>query len=36
MTYADDTVAWSPVLRTLREEIRADTKAKIAEKEHSV
>ena len=31
MTYADDTVAWSPVLRTLREEIREDTKAKIAE-----
>ena len=30
MTYADDAVAWSPVLRELREAIRNDTKAKIA------
>ena len=30
MTYADDAVAWSPVLRELREAIRKDTKAKIA------
>lgn len=30
MTYADDAVAWSPVLRELREAIREDTKEKIA------
>ena len=30
MTYEDDAVAWSPVLRELREAIRNDTKAKIA------
>ena len=30
MTYADDAVAWSPVLRELREAIRNDTKTKIA------
>ena len=33
MTYADDAVAWSPVLRELREQIRDDTKAKIAASE---
>lgn len=30
MTYADDAVAWSPVLRELREAIREDTKEKVA------
>ena len=30
MTYADEAVAWSPVLKELREAIRDDTKAKIA------
>ena len=30
MTYADEAVAWSPVLKELREAIRDDTRAKIA------
>ena len=30
MTYADDAVAWAPVLRELREAIREDTKEKVA------
>ena len=30
LSYADDTVAWSPALRKLREEIRRDTEEKIA------
>ena len=36
MTYADDAVAWSPVLRELREAIREDTKEKIAKAARSV